>query len=610
MQKRRFSIRYKILALLTLIPVLTLGAFLLMAFKIFREDKMAYVFDSTSNLSGTLAGQMRSQLNSIIIGTKPIFQEYAEKAQFLAASEALLQDNEYLDFMTVYELDSTINQLKMMAHIGKTNEMLEELKPRIDEFMSQARELTKKQTRLVFSFDKDDRLFIVERLDNDKSQKFLYFGMVIRLSELEQMFSTGVAQKIYLIDSTGKVIFGPPGLVGETILQQMDLKFLKNGSSISQGVEVSKDQNNTDHLISYSKVGFGDLFIITSVEKQKALGALDVLLRKSVIFFILLISLTAMISLLASNTLTQALTSLFDATKKVAEGKFNFQVNVKTNDEVGSLAENFNLMAAEVSRLLDQTAEKARMENELRTAKTVQETLFPKPFAQLGNMEISGFYEPASECGGDWWHYSQIGQKVLLWIGDATGHGAPSALITSAAKSASSIIEWLNVSPAKALELLNGCIYDCSRGELMMTFFLASYDISTGELTYANASHEAPFLIRKTNQPLKRKDLVPLNEVNNPRLGQSRDTVYAETTIKIEPGDLLLFYTDGIPDIRNAKGEAWGEREFLKTIVAANKDFPTANDSMSRISSAFQSYRQGSTLIDDVTFFVVKSNEL
>ncbi len=608
MQKRRFSIRYKILALLTLVPVFTLGAFLLMALKIFKDDKMAYVFDSTSNLSGTLASQIKNQLNTIIIGAKPLFQDYAEQGKFSEISDSLLKNSPNLDFMTVYELDETVNKLTMKSYLEKSPQMVDELTPKIELFMAQARELTKKQQRLIFSFNKDDRLFIIERVDNTKQQKFIYFGFLVQLSELEQMFKTVGAQKIFLIDSLGRVIFGPQEFIGETLSQKMDLNFLKQAEMISQGVEVSKDRVNGDSLISYSKVGFGDLYVMTSVIKEKALGALGTLLRKSVIFFVLLISLTVMISLLASNTMTQSLTSLFDATKKVSEGKFNFQVDVKSNDEVGSLAENFNLMAAEVSRLLSRTAENARMENELRTAKTVQETLFPEPLAQLGPLQISGFYEPASECGGDWWHYSQLGDKILLWIGDATGHGAPSALITAAAKSAASIIEWLNVGPAQAMELLNGSIYECSRGQLMMTFFLASYDTTTGEVTYANASHEAPFLIRKSNEPLKRKDLIPLNEVNNPRLGQSRSTTYVESKIKLEPGDLMLFYTDGIPDIRNPKGESWGEREFVKAIINANQDFPTATDSMLRISTAFQKFRQGSSLVDDVTFFIVKNN--
>ncbi|HWU43211.1 MAG TPA: SpoIIE family protein phosphatase, partial [Bdellovibrio sp.] len=352
----------------------------------------------------------------------------------------------------------------------------------------------------------------------------------------------------------------------------------------------------------------GDLIVVTTVEKEKALGAVQILIRKSLIFFLILISITVIISLFASSGITHALTDLFDATKKVSEGDFKIRVKVNSNDEVGSLADNFNTMAEEVSRLMSQTAEKARMESELQTAKTVQETLFPETRAQIGPLAIAGYYEPASECGGDWWHYNQIGNKIFLWIGDATGHGAPAALITSAAKSASTIIEHLNISPAKALELLNHSIYDVSKGRIMMTFFLASFDLQTGELIYCNASHEAPFLMKKGEGPLKKKDLIPLNEVNNPRLGQSRDSSYKEESIKLDAGDAIFFYTDGVPDIQNPNKQAWGEREFVKALIFANKSHPNAADSVDTFATSFQAHRRGAPLIDDVTFFVVKYN--
>lgn len=279
-------------------------------------------------------------------------------------------------------------------------------------------------------------------------------------------------------------------------------------------------------------------------------------------------------------------------------------MNVTSNDEIGTLAENFNLMAGEVSRLLVQTAEKARMENELQTAKTVQETLFPPSKARVGSLEISGFYEPSSECGGDWWHYCRLGDRVLLWIGDATGHGAPAALITSAAKSAATIIEILDVTPAQAMEILNRCIYDVSKGKIMMTFFLASFDLKTSVLTYANASHEAPFIIKKVDGPLQKRDLLSLNEVISPRLGQARETKYEETSIQLGLEDLVFFYTDGVSDVQNPELKTWGERNFIKAIVEANQNFPTADISVKRFVESLQKYRKGASLIDDVTFFL------
>jgi phosphoserine phosphatase RsbU/P len=300
------------------------------------------------------------------------------------------------------------------------------------------------------------------------------------------------------------------------------------------------------------------------------------------------------------------LTQLLDATKSISQGKFDIKVPVTSRDEVGSLALSFNKMAAEVSRLLSETAESSRMQSELKTAQTVQETLFPATSAEIGDLAITGFYEPASECGGDWWHYNWVDGKVFLWIGDATGHGAPAALITSAAKSASTVIENLKVDPAEALNLLNRSIYDVSRGRIMMTFFLACFDPKTRTLTYANASHESPFLIRKTDKELKKKDLVPLNEVNNPRLGQSRETQYEQTSVQLEVGDRILFYTDGIPDIQNVKLETWGEREFLKSVIKSNQNFPPVNQAVASLTETFQAYRTTASLIDDITFFMAE----
>src|SRR5690606_35511909 len=110
------------------------------------------------------------------------------------------------------------------------------------------------------------------------------------------------------------------------------------------------------------------------------------------------------------------------------------------NDEVGGLAQGFNFMAGEVSRLMEETKEAARMEGELETVRLVQETLFPEPVKRVGDFHLAGHFEPASECGGDWWHYCKVGDKLFIWIGDATGHGAPSAMVTSAAKAAATII--------------------------------------------------------------------------------------------------------------------------------------------------------------------------
>lgn len=608
MAQREFSIRYKILILMTLIPVLALGTYLLLALKVFREDKIAYVFDSSSNLSASLATQVKTQLNSTLGSTRSLFQDYLLTNKFSEISEQIFSSDSHLESIAVFKKNPTDKNAVLANQIEKSPGLWANYWASWEGQGESLLSLVEKSQRLVKIRVKDDRLFILEYVKDPKRDQGYIFALVYQASDLKEVFSETRSMTAALVDGTGFVFFGRSGTEGTYLAETIPLSFLKDSTqSVSQGAESVKDTTGKDLLVSYSKVGFADLFVVTFVDQSMALGATQLLMRKSLIFFVIMISFTAILSLLASRTLTQALTLLFNATQRVSEGKFDFKVQVKSNDEIGTLAANFNLMAEEVSRLLSQTAEKARMENELQTAKTVQETLFPETKSTIGSLSISGFYEPASECGGDWWHYCQIGDQVFLWIGDATGHGAPAALITSAAKSASAIIERLNVTPGQALELLNRCIYDVSKGKIMMTFFLASYNLKTAEFTYANASHESPFLIRKGSGELKKKDLIPLNEVNSPRLGQGRDTVYQETTIQLSQGDLIFFYTDGLQDIRNPEEKSWGEREFLKSLIQSNKDCPSAQVSTERMVQGFQAYRQGTQLIDDVTFFVVKN---
>lgn len=595
--------------LLTLIPLLTLSVYLFLAVKIFEDDKVAYVFDSSSNVSGAMASQVKAQLNSLLNEAKPLFQDYLTNNEFTAQSRLIFSSGAELEAVVAFPWNAEHNKFEKSVWVEKTPHATEGILLGLEKFLPEYLTELEQSGRLVKVPYLDDRLFIFEKIKGEGESKGLVFLVIASLPEVAEMFRAQSSQKLYLVSQAGTVIFGPDRSAGTQLQALFPLRFLDNkNSKVAQGAETLTDTHNTEWLVSYSRAGFGDLLVVSSIEKKRALGAVEILIRKSLIFFGVLVAVTAIISLLASNSLTGALTQLFEATRRVAEGHFDIRVKVKSSDEVGTLADNFNLMAAEVSRLLDETAQKARMESELQTAKTVQETLFPETEAKIGPLSIAGYYEPASECGGDWWHYCQVGQKIFLWIGDATGHGAPAALITSAAKSASTIIERLNINPAQALELLNRSIYDVSKGRIMMTFFLASFNPETGELTYANASHEAPFLMKKSEQPLKKKDLIPLNDVNNPRLGQARDTKYKQTTVKVEPGDMILFYTDGIPDIRNGKKETWGEREFLKALISVNKDYPSAQESIQRLVQLIQDYRQGEVLVDDVTFFVVKND--
>ena len=609
--KRGLSIKYKILLLLTLVPLITLALYLFLAIRVFENDKLAYIYDSGSAMSRTLSSQSTTDLNSVLINAKPMIQEFLLEREFSKVTRSVLDSDGKVDWIAVYGVNAT-GQFEKISVAEKLSGMgTRDLQSfgNIDPLLGQL----KNQTRLIRIPFKDDRVLIIEKVQGSgevaNEQDTKYFLLMSRLPDLANAFRAPGAAELYLINNQGLVLFGPTGTEANYLSSKMPLGFLQESKDLNTGTEQIKTTDGKNLLASFAKTSFGDLIVVTIMDKAEALRAVDVLLIRSLVFFVMIISVSVIVSLFASGSLTSALTDLSTATQQVAEGDFSIRVKVNSNDEIGSLGTSFNAMAGEVSRLMGETAEKARMASELNTARTVQETLFPPTLADLDGIRIAGHYEPASECGGDWWHYSKVDNKISFWIGDATGHGVPAALITSAAKSAATIIERLNVEPGHAMKLLNRAIYDVSKGQIMMTFFLASYDIATKKLTYANASHEGPYLFKKKDGDIKKKDLIPLNEVNNPRLGQARETEYEQMTVDLDLGDRILFYTDGIPDIENPEHKAWGEREFIKAICSTNQGFPPVSESVPALVDLFSTYRQNTALKDDITFFMLEVSE-
>lgn len=638
-QTKSLSIRVKILLLLTLLPMLVLGAYLYMAIEVFQNDKIAYVFEGTTSISRTLSLQASTDFNAILTAARPILQDYTGDQNFGPVSKSLMSGDGAIKWVAVFAPDEA-GKFVQKALVGRSDDVVTADEPqntnvnpdqspspvlvgssagakpfpaaqaKLDQILNKFLGIVEKipQVRRMFSIPlKEDGMLLGEFVDDPLNSRRFVFLIYFSSDDLFHAFRSPGGSENFLVDSGGKVLMGPTELEGQALDMRFTLSSLiPSESPQPAGTEEVIDNKGEKFLVSFARLNIGQLTVVSAVPKRAALQAVTILIRKSIIFFAVLICVTVIVSLVASKNLTAALTQLFQATQRVAQGRFDIRVKVTSTDEVGSLAASFNKMAAEVSRLMSETAEKARMESELRTAQTVQETLFPPASAQISDLSIVGYYEPASECGGDWWHYNWVNGKVFLWIGDATGHGAPAALITSAAKSASTIIENLRVDPATALDLLNRAIYDISKGKIMMTFFLACYDPRSRELTYANASHESPYLIKRGDSPPKKRDLIPLNEVNNPRLGQSRETRYQQTVVSLTEGDRILFYTDGIPDIQNPKKEAWGEREFIKSVLSSNKDYAPIDEAVARLTKSFQIHRQAAPLIDDITFFMAE----
>ncbi|MGZ3721355.1 MAG: PP2C family protein-serine/threonine phosphatase, partial [Bdellovibrionales bacterium] len=185
------------------------------------------------------------------------------------------------------------------------------------------------------------------------------------------------------------------------------------------------------------------------------------------------------------------------------------------------------------------------------------------------------------------------------------------ALITAAAKATSSVLESRsqNLTPSNALKIMNYAIHETAKGSVLMTFFLAAIDLKTGAGKFSNASHEVPFLVPRKEE-IKKKDLNFLLGARGTRLGELRDTDYPEGDFQMNPGDAIILFTDGVPELRNKAGEQLGERKFLNALVSSASKSGSTEKIMRGLRSKIVEFRGDAELADDLMLIVCQYDPL
>jgi serine phosphatase RsbU (regulator of sigma subunit) len=269
-------------------------------------------------------------------------------------------------------------------------------------------------------------------------------------------------------------------------------------------------------------------------------------------------------------SITKPLKQLAWKASQIARGDLEARAEVGSGDEIGVLAENFNFMADQIAILLQQTAEKAKLEQELEVAKAIQETLVPSNApVRKGPLTFAGYYQPAAHTGGDWWTWAELADgKILVVIGDVTGHGIPSAMITAAAKAACDVARHVHgdeVTVTRLLEIMNRAIYESAQRRFVMTCFASIVDPKARTITYANAGHNFPYVFRHGDGKGELGSLM----IRGNRLGDDPASRYEAKTTELIAGDVVVWYTDGIVECENGSGEEYGDKRFRASLRKA-----------------------------------------
>jgi serine phosphatase RsbU (regulator of sigma subunit) len=293
----------------------------------------------------------------------------------------------------------------------------------------------------------------------------------------------------------------------------------------------------------------------------------------------LLIQIVAFIMGLAlARSITGSVHQIFAGTERVRLGDFTQTIPITSRDQLGELAESFNSMTRSIADLLQQKAEKERMEQELRIARSIQMSLLPRDPVTLPGFAVTAHCEPAREVGGDYYDYMSVGEQQLgLLIADVAGKGTSAALYMAELKGLMLSLSQLHTSPRQLLIDANRILSKHLDSKSFITITYAVVDAARRTLTYARAGHcpliyvPGPYAASRAAQVLAPDGLVLGLQIDDG--GERFIRLLEEVTIPLGTGDLFLFYTDGLTDAMDPDGNCFGDPR-LAAVVQEHADAP------------------------------------
>jgi serine phosphatase RsbU (regulator of sigma subunit) len=237
-------------------------------------------------------------------------------------------------------------------------------------------------------------------------------------------------------------------------------------------------------------------------------------------------------------------------------------------------------------------------DEELQEAREIQDCLLPKKLPEVPGYNVAAVTQPLRFVGGDYYSVVRIGERhTVLCIADVAGKGLPAALLMSSVQAALKPLMWQRLPPHELCHRLNRILCDLTPLGKFISFFYAVLDSVDNRLTYCNAGHNPPLLIRAdgTSTELKAAGAV---------LGQFPQWLYEQSELQMKRGDRLLLFTDGLVEACNADEEPFGEHSLIR--IARENPGSSAEDLMGLLIRAAW-HHSGEHFQDDASLIVLKA---
>jgi len=307
--------------------------------------------------------------------------------------------------------------------------------------------------------------------------------------------------------------------------------------------------------------------------------------------------------------------ALVGGTRELAAGDLRARVPVLgTDSELGGLARAFNAMAETLEirerdlRLADERTHKAEIEvaiarAQIEVAREIQRTLLPEDPLAVAGVKLAGRCIPAVAVGGDYFGYfPRESNRIDSFIGDVSGHGVGAAMLMASARTIFMTERLVAPSAAPILAKLNSLLFDdLNRANHFMSGCCATFDASSRELRYASAGHPPALVLRVGDA---RCQMLAADGV---LLGMERSARFVETTITLDRGDIVVFYTDGVTECESESGELFGVERLQAAVIASRDEDPEG--AVASTLSALERFAGARPRDDDVTIVVMKATE-
>ena len=246
--------------------------------------------------------------------------------------------------------------------------------------------------------------------------------------------------------------------------------------------------------------------------------------------------------------------------------------------------------------------ERRNLESELELAQEVQKMLLPQEVPNIPGLEIAAFSRPAQIVGGDYFDFIDFNNGFHgLAIADVAGHGVSASLHMASIQALLRTLVPINKSPAAVMSQVHNLFIHNIRFETFVTFFIGAFDSSAKTLTFCNAGHQPPLILRKSK--IQEGSIVKL-QPTGAAIGLVEEAEFAEKTVDLQKDDLLVLYTDGVIEAENSQNQEFGRARLEASIRQSER--MAVKEVIQKIRLSLEEFSEGKPLADDTTIVICK----